>query len=192
MVGMIVALTITPIDAQSSEACCSNIWHTLRDPDAPSWYGGIWKTWSDTFTQGDTSILIPINTFHMRFAYTEEQIARYTEWPLGFGVGRTQIGEKSSRMVFASTMQDSHGTLEYQVGYLWLRNRYPFSGSRGFFFGYGYTLNIVIREQLHYRPVPVLFPVAAMGYKRLTVGTTYVPGWVGYGNVFVTGAHVSF
>ena len=109
------------------------IWHTLRDPAAPTWYGGIWKTWSDTATEGDTSVLIPINTYHMRFAYTPEQVERYTEWPLGLGLGRTHVGETTARMVFAMTMQDSHGTMEYEVGYIWLRNRYPIRRRTRFF-----------------------------------------------------------
>ena len=69
----------------------------------------------------------------MRFAYTPEQVERYTEWPLGLGLGRTHVDETTARMVFAMTMQDSHRTMEYEVGYIWLRNRYPIGGSRDFF-----------------------------------------------------------
>lgn len=191
-VALIVTLTMPSLAAQSTESWYEKIWHTLRDPAAPTWYGGIWKTWSDTATEGDTAILLPINTYHMRFAYTPEQVERYTEWPLGLGLGRTHIGETTARMVFALTMQDSHGTMEYEVGYIWLRNRYPISGSRDFYFGFGYSLDILIREQSGYVPFPILLPMASIGYKRLSVGTTYVPGAGGNGNVLVTGAHVSF
>jgi lipid IVA palmitoyltransferase len=190
--ALLVTLTAPTIAGQSPEPWYGRAWHTLRDPDAPTWYRGIGKTWIDTFTKGDTSILIPINTFHIRFAYPPEKVARYTEWPLGLGLARTHVGEKASRVVFALTMQDSHGTLEYELGYLWVRNRYPLGGVRDFYFGFGYTLDVLIREQFGYQPLPILLPVASIGYKRLSIGTTYVPGGDSYGNVLVTGAHVSF
>ena len=64
--------------------------------------------------------------------------------------------------------------------------------ARDFYFGFGHSLDILIREQSGYVPFPILLPMASIGYKRLSVGTTYVPGAGGNGNVLVTGAHVSF
>lgn len=188
-IALLVVLTTSSLAAQSTAGPFGRAWHTLRDPDAPTWYGGIWKTWSGTFTQGDTSILVPVNTFHMRFAYPPEDVARFTEWPLGVGIGRTRISATTSRMVYALTMQDSFGRPEFELGYIWLRNRYP-GGGRNVYFGFGYTLNLLVRKQSNYWPFPLVLPIASVGYKRLSVGTTYVPGAFGTGNVFLTGAHL--
>lgn len=193
-VAALVWLTLAispPLLAQGSQPGAFNrAWHTLRDPDAPNWYSGIWKTWKETAAQGDSSLLVPINVLHMRFYYTPEQIANYTEWPLGVGFGRTRVDDTTSRMVFALTMQDSFGDLEYEVGYVWLRNRYPIAGHRTFHLGFGYSLNLLVRRKFGYYPVPVVLPMASIGYRRFTVGATYVPGVAGIGNVLVTGAHL--
>ncbi len=166
-------------------------WRSLRDPSAPTWYAGIWKNWADTFGEGATSVLVPVNTLHLPFAYTSDQIEQYTQWPVGVGLGRTRMGDTSSRTVFAMVLQDSLGAPQYQLGYVWMRNWRPVAGRRSLRLGLGYTLDLLVREDSHYIPYPVLLPVVSVAFKRLSVGTTYVPGKRGYGNLLVTGAHFS-
>ena len=167
-------------------------WHSLRDPSAPTWYGGVWKNWAETFEEGATSVMVPVSTFYLRFAYPPERISEFTEWPLGVGLGRTRMDDRSSRTVFAMVFQDSLGSPQYQLGYVWLRNRRPVAARRDLTLGLGYTLSLMVRRNFHYIPIPVVLPVASIGFKRLSVGTTYIPGGKGFGNLLVTGAHLSF
>ncbi|MCX7892909.1 MAG: lipid IV(A) palmitoyltransferase PagP [Burkholderiales bacterium] len=168
-------------------------WHTLRDPGPETWYQGIWKNWTDTYQEGRWTAMLPINTYHLRFAYTDEKIDTYTEWPLGFGIARSRFDEYGNRReVFAFVFQDSHGKPQYQVGYLWLKQWRPLADAQDFRLGLGYTLFLMAREDSNYIPFPGILPVASVGYKRLTIETTYVPGGIGYGNVIFTWAQFTF
>jgi len=169
-------------------------WHTLRDPAPDTWYKGIWKNWSDTFRLGDTTVLVPFSTYHFRFAYTQEQIDNYTEWPWGFGVGRTRPDERgNARDVYAMAFQDSHGKPSYMVGYRYMWQWRPIKSATDFRIGAGYTVFLMSREDTwNYFPFPGILPVATLGYKRFALETAYVPGGQGYGNILFTYAVITF
>ena len=175
------------------EGFWESAWHTLRDPAPETWYQGIWKNWADSFKDGGTTVMLPISTYHLRSAYPPEKIDTYTEWPLGFGLGRTRYDQYgNSREVFAFGFQDSHGKPQYQVGYLWLKNWRPIESTQDFRLGLGYTLFLMAREDTNYYPVPGILPVASAGFKGFVLQTTYVPGGQGYGNVIFTWAQYTF
>jgi palmitoyl transferase len=168
-------------------------WHTLRDPGPSTWYEGIWKNWSDTFRDGRTTLMLPIHTYHMPYAYPPEKRDQYTEWPLGVGLGRTRIDEYgNTREVYAFGFQDSNGKAQYNVGYLWLKNWRPVEADRDFRLGAGYTVFLFARSDQNYVPIPGVLPVLSAGYKGFTLQTTFVPGGNGNGNVIFTWAQFAF
>lgn len=175
------------------EGFWESAWHTLRDPAPETWYQGIWKNWTDTFQDGGTTIMLPINTYHLRFAYPPEKIDSYTEWPLGLGLARSRFdADGNKREVFAFIFQDSGGTPQYQVGYLWLKQWRPMQSAQDFRLGLGYTLFLMAREDSSYIPFPGILPVAGVGFKGFSIETTYIPGGNGYGNVIFTWAQYTF
>lgn len=196
LVGAALAADVAvalPAQAQSEPPWHESAWHTLRDPAAPTWYEGIWKNWSDTFAAGRTSVMLPVHTHHMPYAYPPEKRDRYTEWPLGFGLGRTRFDEYgNTREVYAFAFQDSHGKAQYNVGYLWLKNWRPVEADRDFRLGAGYTVFLFARSDQNYVPIPGVLPVLSAGYKRFTLQTTFVPGGNGNGNVVFTWAQFAF
>jgi palmitoyl transferase len=177
----------------NGEKWYESAWQTLRDPAAPTWYEGIWKNWTDTFRDGRTTLMAPIYTYHLPYAYPPEKRDQYTESPFGFGLGRTRYDEHgNTREVYAFGFQDSHGKPEYHLGYLWLKNWRPLEADRDFRLGAGYTVFLFARSDQNYIPIPGILPVLSAGYKGFVLQTTFVPGGNGNGNVIFTWAQFAF
>lgn len=182
------------LPVQPEEKWYEQAWHTLRDPEPEKWHQGIWKTWSDTFRLGDTIVYIPFSTYHFRFAYTKEQIDKYTEWPLGFGLGRAMPDERGNlRDVYAMVFQDSHSKPTYMTGYRYMWQWRPMKSATDFRVGAGYTVFLMSRDDVWNRiPFPGIVPVGTIAYKRLALESVYVPGGHGYGNVLFTYVRLQF
>jgi palmitoyl transferase len=187
------AALAAPLPGRTDEPWYESAWHTLRDPAPPTWYEGIWQNWSDTFTAGRTTAMLPVYTYHMPYAYPPEKRDQYTEWPLGFGLGRSRDDEfGNTREVYAFGFQDSHGKAQYNAGYLWLKNWRPIEADRDFRLGAGYTVFLFARSNYNYVPIPGVLPVLSAGYKGFRLQTTFVPGGNGNGNVIFTWAQFTF
>jgi palmitoyl transferase len=178
---------------QNQETWYESAWYTLRDPVAPTWYEGIGKNWSETFKGGRTTVMLPVYTYHMPYAYPPEKRDQYTDWPFGFGLGRTRYDEHgNTREVYAFGFQDSHAKAQYNVGYLWLQNWRPVESDRDFRLGAGYTVFLFARSDYNYVPIPGVLPVLSAGYKGFTLQTTFIPGGNGNGNILFTWAQFTF
>ncbi|MBY0345861.1 MAG: hypothetical protein K2P98_03220 [Neisseriaceae bacterium] len=145
-----------------------------------SWYDVAWRHVTDTYQQGNWEVIVPFSTYHMRNAYTPEQIAGYEESPPGFGLGKGQINSSGNyEGLYAMGYQDSHHYPSWQVGYVW-QAIWPVINEE-FRVGVGYTAFILAREDIaHYRPFPAAAPMASIAYKNLAVDLTFIP----FSNVF--------
>lgn len=131
--------------------------------------------------------LTPINTYHLRSTYPIEKILRYVEWPRGLGLGRALTDEFGHRReLFGIVFEDSGGRLQYNVGYMRLWSWGIFGTDPDLVYGVGYMFLLMGRWDWNYIPIPFVLPVASLGIGSLSLETTFVPGWEGYGNVFFT------
>jgi palmitoyl transferase len=77
--------------------------------------------------------------------------------------------------------QDSHFKPQWMTGYVWRAVWRPAEDMR---LGLGWTAFVMARADIgHYTPFPGILPTASIGYKKLSLETTYVPGARGAGNV---------
>lgn len=149
--------------------------------------GGFWRNLADTLRYGDTMELVPVSTYHLRFAYTPQKIAGYTEWPLGLGFGRALTDSRGNRReVFGIIHEDSAARLQYNVGYIYLWSRPLVASSPSVTLGAGYVALLMGRWDWSYVPLPLIFPMASLTVDRISIESTFVPGWIGYGNVIFT------
>ncbi len=148
-----------------------------------SWYRYVWDPLADAYKFGTYEFYLPLVTYHLRSAYTSEQIADYQERPPGFGVGKGYYNERGNwEGIYAMGFQDSHFKPSYIAGYGWKAMWRPADDVR---VGLGYTAGLMTRADIgHYVPFPVILPMASLAYKNLSLESTYVPGGAGFGNIF--------
>ncbi len=164
---------------------------TFHSPSAAHGHGGFWRNWADVIRLGDTMQLIPINTYHLRSTYPPEKIAEFTEWPRGLGFGRARVDEQLNRReVFGIVFEDSRARLQYTLGYMHLWNHRVVPGSDILTVGAGYMVLLMGRWDWNYVPIPVPLPVLSLGVSRVSLETTFVPGWEGLGALFFTWVQV--
>ncbi len=85
--------------------------------------------------------------------------------------------------------KDSFNKWEPIGGYGWEKTRRPLT-DQNFHLGLGYTLGVTARDNWNYIPIPVILPLASIGYGPATFQMTYIPGTYNNGNVyFASGAH---
>ncbi|HAM9648800.1 TPA: antimicrobial peptide resistance and lipid A acylation PagP family protein [Escherichia coli] len=53
-----------------------------------------------------------------------------------------------------------------------------------FHLGLGFTAGVTARDNWNYIPLPVLLPLASVGYGPVTFQMTYIPGTYNNGNVY--------
>ncbi len=70
-------------------------------------------------------------------------------------------------------------------------NRRPLT-DQNFHLGLGYTLGVTARDNWNYIPIPVILPLASIGYGPATFQMTYIPGTYNNGNVYFAGRAFSF
>ncbi len=61
-----------------------------------------------------------------------------------------------------------------------------------FHLGLGFTAGVTARDNWNYIPLPVLLPLASVGYGPVTFQMTYIPGTYNNGNVYFAGCAFSF
>ncbi len=159
--------------------------------DPSTFFGGICKTFSDTWNEGKDDLMVPFHTHHLRYAYSSERISRLVENTWGLGYGRTRYDQRgNSDSLYAMGFRDSHNDFEPIIGYA---HRWNVGDVDGIHAGLGYTVFITARsDTAHYLPIPGVLPVASLNYRRTGVNMTYVPGGKAHGNILFFWAHIGF
>lgn len=160
-----------------------------------NWLTKGWDSFTDdvsqTWNDGSSELYVPVKTYHMRWAYSREKIDSFQEQPWGLGYGRGRYDDKGNwHGLYAMEFQDSHYKPEWMAGYGW---KAMWGSQKDWNAGLGYTVFITARSDIaSYTPFPAVLPLASVGYKKLSLEGTYVPGGHGYGNVIFIWTKWSF
>ncbi len=170
----IVLFTVASLVSVSpASAKVANNWQTLRE--------NVSQTWNQPQS---IDLYVPAVTWHNRWTYDKAKTDKYNErpWGVGGGIGyENRAGNWNGLYLMA--FKDSFNKWEPIGGYGWEKTWRPLS-DRGFRFGAGYTVGITMRDNWKYIPLPVLLPLASVGYNRAVFQMTYIPGTWNNGNVY--------
>lgn len=86
--------------------------------------------------------------------------------------------------------KDSHDDWAPIVGYGHVKNL--IGDAKSLNAGISLTAGLTARRDFHYMPLPILLPIAAVGYDRVNLNATYVPGTKGNGNVLFMWSTIAF
>ncbi|MFD3239116.1 lipid IV(A) palmitoyltransferase PagP [Rahnella perminowiae] len=179
-------------------ACCvpafaaNNSAYPTDDPkpsQKESIFPGIWSdfkdkvstTWNDSDSQ---DLYLPVITWHNRLTYDKEKTDKYNERPWGGGYGISRYDEKGNwNGIYLMAFKDSHNKWEPIGGYGWEKIWTP-AEDKNFRLGLGYSAAVTARDDYKYIPIPIVLPLASVGYNKLTFQATYIPGTYNNGNVF--------
>ncbi|MFS7222402.1 lipid IV(A) palmitoyltransferase PagP [Rahnella inusitata] len=149
------------------------MWDTFKD--------NVSSTWNDSDSQ---DLYLPVITWHNRLAYDKEKTDRYNERPWGGGYGISRYDEKGNwNGIYFMAFKDSHNKWQPIGGYGWEKIWQPMN-DKDFRLGLGYTAAVTARDDYKYIPIPIVLPLASVGYDKLTFQATYIPGTHNNGNVF--------
>ena len=147
----------------------------------PNFYAQVKDTLSQTWASQHTELYIPINTWHNRHFYSDEDINGFNERPWGLGAGKYRYDEDGDwHGIYAFAFLDSQSDIEPIVGYGFQK---VWQASESIRLGFGYTAGVTIRRDSDYIPIPVLAPLFSIKYKQVALQSTYIAGGNGYGNV---------
>ncbi|EAM7071031.1 lipid IV(A) palmitoyltransferase PagP [Salmonella enterica] len=151
------------------------------------------KGWFNTFTDNVAEtwrqpehydLYVPAITWHARFAYDKEKTDRYNERPWGVGFGQSRWDDQGNwHGLYMMAFKDSFNKWEPIGGYGWEKTWRPLEDDN-FRLGLGFTAGVTARDNWHYIPIPVLLPLASIGYGPATFQMTYIPGSYNNGNVY--------
>lgn len=166
-------LCILPAANASFTESVRNGFSTLND--------NIAQTWDEP---QHYDLYVPAITWHARFAYDKEKTDRYNERPWGAGFGVSRWDEKGNwHGIYLMAFKDSWNKWEPIGGYGWEKTWRPLTDDN-FRLGLGYTVGVTARDNYNYVPIPVLLPMASIGYGPATFQMTYIPGTYNNGNVY--------
>ncbi len=181
------ALVLSGFLFTSRDACASFL-STISE-GFNSLSNNIVQTWNEG---RNYDLYIPSITWHARFAYDQEKIKAYNERPWGAGLGISRWDEKENwHGLYLMAFKDSFNKWEPVGGYGWEKKWRPLS-DQNFHFGLGYTLGVTARENWNYIPIPVILPLASIGYDKAIFQMTYIPGTYNNGNVYFAWARIQF
>jgi len=148
----------------------------------PAWYERVATRLETTWNEGKPELYLPLHTYHLRSAYSREQIDSFNEKPWGLGIGKGAYDETGDwHGLFVVEFQDSHFKPEYMAGYGY-KTFWRMAGELKF--GLGYNAFITSRSDIgHYTPIPLVLPIASLEYSKFSLDSTYVPGRKGNGNI---------
>jgi palmitoyl transferase len=146
---------------------------------------------SDTWTEGGSDLYLPLHTYHLRSAYSDEKIDSFREDNWGLGYGRSRYDASGNwEGLYGMVFLDSHSKPEPIVGYGY---EWMWGDRRAWHAGIGYTALVTARSEIgHYTPIPGLLPIASVNYRDFSLNTTFVPGGEGHGNVFMFWSRIGF
>ncbi len=102
----------------------------------------------------------------------------------GGGFGLSRWDEKGNwHGLYAMAFKDSWNKWEPIAGYGWESTWRPLA-DENFHLGLGFTAGVTARDNWNYIPLPVLLPLASVGYGPVTFQMTYIPGTYNNGNVY--------
>lgn len=141
------------------------------------------KRITDTWAEGDSDLYVPLHTYHLRSAYTDEKIDSFRENTWGLGYGRSRYDDDGNwDGLYGMAFLDSHSRLEPMLGY---GHEWMWGEHEGLHAGLGYTVFVTARADIgHYTPIPGVLPIASVNYSKASVNATFVPGGKGNGNIF--------
>ena len=153
--------------------------------------GSVCKRLSDTWQQGQGELLLPFYTYHMPFAYSQDQIDDFEQNTWGLGYGRSRYDDEGNwHGLYAMGFRDSHGKFEPIIGYGY---QWMWGEHNGLHGGLGYTVFVTARSDIaNYFPIPGILPIASINYRRSALSMTYVPGGDGNGNILFFWARFGF
>ncbi|HBY9716919.1 TPA: lipid IV(A) palmitoyltransferase PagP [Klebsiella aerogenes] len=130
------------------------------------------------------NLYLPTITWHARFAYDKEKIDKYNERPWGAGFGQSYWDKNGDwDGLYIMVFKDSFNKWEPIGGYGWEKTwRNTLDNKLNV--GLGYTLGVTSRNNWNYIPIPVILPLASVGYGLTTFQMTYIPGTYNNGNVY--------
>lgn len=152
-----------------------------------NWMRSAWDTAVDhvstTWREGDIELYVPLYTWHLPFAYRQELLDSYTEYPGGFGLGKGRYNQSGNwEGMYAMGFRDSHGDPSFMLGYGWIPTWEL--GQSQVKVGVGLTGFLMSRSDYFGGiPFPGVLPVASLSYKSLALQAAYVPGGQNNGNV---------
>jgi lipid IVA palmitoyltransferase len=165
---------------------------TIHAETQSSWYGQLKNHLIESWQKSDQlDLYLPLVTYHNRSMYSKEKIDSFNERPWGLGIGKSRRDADSNWDGFyVMAFKDSHNDWEPIAGYGHVKNLVGTADK--FNAGIGVTAGLTARSDYQYKPLPVLLPIAAVGYDTVTVNATYVPGTKGNGNVLFMWSTVAF
>jgi palmitoyl transferase len=164
---------VTTPESQQQGFSFSDTWTDFKDK--------VSTTWNDSDSQ---DLYLPVITWHNRLTYDKEKTDRYNERPWGGGYGISRYDEKGNwNGIYFMAFKDSHNKWEPIGGYGWEKIWTP-AEDKNFRLGLGYTAAVTARDDYAYIPIPIVLPLASIGYDKLTFQATYIPGTYNNGNVF--------
>nr|VXZ87238.1 Lipid A palmitoyltransferase PagP precursor [Klebsiella pneumoniae] len=111
---------------------------------------------------------------------------------MGAGFGVSRWDEKGNwHGLYLMAFKDSFNKWEPIGGYGWEKTWRPLT-DQNFHLGLGYTLGVTARDNWNYIPIPVILPLASIGYGPATFQMTYIPGTYNNGNVYFARRASSF
>lgn len=160
-------------DTIQYKSLAANVWSDFTDK--------VSTTWNDSDAQ---DLYLPVITWHNRLTYDKEKTDKYNERPWGGGYGISRYDEKGNwNGIYFMAFKDSHNKWEPIGGYGWEKIWTP-AEDKNFRLGLGYTAAVTARDDYEYIPIPIVLPLASVGYNKLTFQATYIPGTYNNGNVF--------
>ena len=156
------------------------------------WFQNTTTHLESIWDKGSNELYVPLYTYHMPYAYSQEKIDQYTEYPMGIGFGRGLINESGNwEGIYGMTFKDSHGIYQYMVGYGWIP-MWDIGKNSDWKYGVGATAFIMSRQDImNYIPFPGVLPIASISYKDFSLQAAYVPGGQNVGNVLFSWAKIT-
>jgi palmitoyl transferase len=184
--SLLFCLLVTPVIAEAATPVQTS---ESTQPATHSGFNRWWSSWkNDVATTWQSpqhqDLYFPAITWHNRATYDRAKIDRYNERPWGGGYGISRYDENGDwHGLYFMAFKDSFNKWEPIGGYGYEKIWRPLQDPE-FKLGLGYTAAITARDNYNYIPLPLILPLASVGYDRLTFQATYIPGTHNNGNVF--------
>ncbi len=154
-----------------------------------------YNTLSDNVVQTGRNLNTTICMFprlrHARLPMTKKRPMGITS-VRGAGFGVSRWDDKGNwHGLYLMAFKDSFNKWEPIGGYGWEKTWRPLADDN-FHLGLGYTLGVTARDNWNYIPIPVILPLASIGYGPATFQMTYIPGTYNNGNVYFAWARFQF
>ncbi|NMP26055.1 phospholipid:lipid A palmitoyltransferase [Rahnella sp. SAP-1] len=192
--SLLFCLLITPVIAEAAAPVqtsenTSSATHSGFNRWWSSWKNDVATTWQSPQHQ---DLYFPAITWHNRATYDRAKIDRYNERPWGGGYGISRYDENGDwHGLYFMAFKDSFNKWEPIGGYGYEKIWRPLQDPE-FKLGLGYTAAITARDNYNYIPLPLILPLASVGYDRFTFQATYIPGTHNNGNVFFAWVRFQF